>query len=190
MEEKPPIKIFDKNDKSLKMIGELLSNDSSRQIIRCLIEKEMYTNEIAKKLQLRVSLVIHHLKKLEELELLEITEKQIVKNGNKHKFYRMVPNLGISPNHSEEELKENGFFKKIFNSGVKISVVAFGCLTSWFSGLNRTIPINEQVPRPQDEELVVIPWSGPIPTSDNFFLIPIIIIGCSLFMIWFTRKRK
>jgi len=56
------IKIFASDD-NLKSLGELLSNETSRKIIKNLMENEMYTNEIATKLDIRVSLVIHHLKK-------------------------------------------------------------------------------------------------------------------------------
>ena len=53
------------SDDDLKSLGELLSNETSRTIIKNLMKNEMYTNEIATKLDMRVSLVIHHLKKLE-----------------------------------------------------------------------------------------------------------------------------
>ena len=38
------IKIFSSEDEKLKLLGELLSNKSSRDIIKLLIDKEMYTN--------------------------------------------------------------------------------------------------------------------------------------------------
>lgn len=56
------IKVFSSEDERLKVLGELLSNKSSRDIIRLLSHKEMYTNEIAKKLDMRSNLVIHYLK--------------------------------------------------------------------------------------------------------------------------------
>ncbi len=69
------IKVFQITDKSLKKLGELLANETSRNIILLLVEEELYVNQIAEKLELRVSLVIHHLQKLEELGLLDIDEK-------------------------------------------------------------------------------------------------------------------
>ena len=179
------IKAFALEDDKLKILGELLSNKSSRDIIKLLTEKEMYTNEIAKKLDLRVNLVIHHLKKLEYIGVLEITQKKIVKKGSEHRYFKMVPNLFIWSARSEEELKEKDFFKRIFNNGVKISVVTIGCLASWYSSLQGSISMDK--PSLEDG---AIPWSGPVASSDHFILIPIIITGCSLFLIWFTRKRK
>lgn len=57
------IKVFFSKDDKLKILGELLSCKSSRDIIKLLIAEECYTNEIVKKLDLRSGLVIHHLKK-------------------------------------------------------------------------------------------------------------------------------
>lgn len=119
------IKVFSSEDDKLKVLGELLSNKSSRDIIRLLTEKEMYTNEIAKKLDMRSNLVIHHLKKLEELGLLEIDNKKITKKGNDHKYYRMVPNLLVSISQTNYEIKENGFLKRIFKKRIKYFVLGF-----------------------------------------------------------------
>ena len=76
------VKIFSSEDEKLKMLGELLSNKSSRDIVKLLAYEEMYINEISKKLDMRSSLVIHHLKKLRALGLLQITNKKIVRKGN------------------------------------------------------------------------------------------------------------
>ena len=83
------IKVFGADDRSLKLLGELLGNDTSRKIIRCLIEKQMYTNELAIKLNIPISLVMHHLKKLEKVNLVDVEEKQITKRTKTHKFFKM-----------------------------------------------------------------------------------------------------
>jgi len=119
----PKIKVFASDD-NLKALGELLSNDSSRSIIYNLMTKEMYTNEIATTLDMRVSLVIHHLKKLEDLGLLEITEKKIKRKGQEHRFFQIKSNIFVVLDNTKEEIKEKGILKKIFNTAVKLSVIA------------------------------------------------------------------
>ncbi len=126
------IKVFDAEDNKLKLLGELLSNDTSRRIIKMLIQKESYTNEISKKLDIRVSLVIHHLKKLEQLGVLEINHKQIVRKGNNHRYFRMVPGLFLVPNETKEEMEKNGILKRIFREGIKFTIVPLIGITSWF----------------------------------------------------------
>ena len=83
------IKIFGSEDESLKLLGELLSNKTSRKMIKLLMDQEMYANQIAKKLDLRPNIVLHHLKKLDELKLLEITHNKIIRKGQEHKFYKI-----------------------------------------------------------------------------------------------------
>lgn len=127
------IKVFSSKDEKLKILGELLSNKSSRDIIKLLIEKEMYTNEITKKLDLRVNLVIHHLRKMESIGLLEINNKKIIRKGEEHRFFKIPPGMLIVPNESED-IKKNGFLKKIFKNGIKfVSIISVGVF-SWLSG--------------------------------------------------------
>lgn len=125
------IKVFSSDDEKLKILGELLSNKSSRDIIKLLIDKEMYTNEIAKKLELRVSLVIHHLQKMEAIGLLEINNKKIVRKGEEHRFFRISQGMLIVPNESKEVINE-GFFRGVFHSSVKFMVIG---IASIFSGV-------------------------------------------------------
>ncbi len=121
------IKLFYIDDNSLKQLGELLSNETSRSIIKALIEKEHYTNELAEKLGIQVSLVIHHLKKLEELNLVNVTKKRIVKKGVERRFFRIKSDIFITKTTKEGDSKIEGF-KKIFNDGIKF--VAIGIVSA------------------------------------------------------------
>ena len=116
------IKVFSSEDEKLKILGELLSNKSSRDIIKLLVYEEMYINEIANKLDMRVSLVIHHLKKLRALGLLQITNKKIVRKGSDHKYFKMIPNMFIILNKQNEQTKKN-HLKRIFRSTVRFSAI-------------------------------------------------------------------
>jgi len=179
------IKVFDAEDSKLKILGELLSNDTSRKIIRMLIRKECYTNEISKKLDIRVSLVIHHLKKLEELGVLEITHKQIVKKGNDHRYFRMVPGMFLAPNHTKEEIDKSGFLKKIFREGIKFASIGIAGMIVWFSDLTHTIEASHSLPFPV-----------PFGESDDFeisSLVPVlivIILGLIIERIFSARKKR
>lgn len=128
----PSVKIFASDD-NLKTLGELLSNDSSRKIISNLMTQEMYTNEISTKLDMRVSLVIHHLKKLEELNMLEITEKKIKRKGVKHRFFKINSNIFVTVNQNKAEIEEKGFLKRIFKEGIKFGSIVLASVISWFT---------------------------------------------------------
>lgn len=116
------IKVFGSDD-DLKSLGELLSNETSRKIITSLMNSKMYTNEIATKLNMRVSLVIHHLKKLEELGLLKITNKQIIRKGDKHRFFKMNYDIFVILDKTKGEIEKKGILKKIFKDGVTLTLI-------------------------------------------------------------------
>lgn len=175
------IKVFGSDDESLKLLGHLLSNETSRKIIGLLIENEMYTNQISKKLAISMSLVTHHLKKLEEIGVVTVTKKPIIRKGIEHKFYKMIPNLFVATNQTKEEMHQNGFFKKFFKDGIKFAVIAFAGFTSWISAT--TNDMFQSGSEGITESIVV-------KSPSNFVYVPIIIIGCSLFLIWFTKKYK
>ena len=167
------IKVFSSDDEKLKVLGELLSNKSSRDIIRLLIEKEMYTNEIAKKLELRPNLVIHHLQKMESIELLEIKNRKITRKGEEHRFFKIPQGMLIVPNESYE-IKENGFLKKIFKDGIKFAVIGISAfIASWIF--------------PSDAHLQGSTRVEPIiPTAS----IPYLIIIMGLLVMWIEKKKR
>lgn len=125
------IKVFGSDD-DLKELGELLSNATSRKIIAALIKQPMYTNELSTTLDIRVSLVIHHLDKLKRLGLVDITHKKLVRKGQEHKFYKINSDIFIALNNTKEEVKEEGFSKKFFRDGIKFAVIGIAALSSWF----------------------------------------------------------
>ena len=126
------IKVFGNDDESLKTLGQLLSNETSRKIIQLLTHKEMYTNQISKKLGIQMNITIFHLKKLVELGLLIVTHKQIVKKGVDHKYYKMVPNMFVTSTQPKKELHENGFLKKFFKDGIKFTSIILATIISFF----------------------------------------------------------
>ena len=182
------IKIFDAEDSKLKILGELLSNDTSRKIIRMLIRKECYTNEISKKLNIRVSLVIHHLKKLEQIGVLVIIEKPIVRKGNDHRYFRMVPGLFLAPNHTKEEIDKSGFLKKIFREGIKFTCVGIAFIGSsiisknHFKSSETNYPASFGVDIPHDAVNSLEFWIYPLMVLVVALIIERIIFG--------IKKRK
>lgn len=167
------IKVFASDD-NLKALGELLSNDSSRNIIYNLMTKEMYTNEIATKLDMRVSLVIHHLKKLEDLGLLEISEKRIKRKGIDHRFFKIRSNIFVVLDQDKKEIEEKGFLTKVFKEGVRFALLGIGAISTWF-----------YFELPQQEK-----WSGTSSPNNSFLYASIVIIIGLAIMLFFAKKRR
>lgn len=175
----PKIKVFASDD-NLKALGELLSNDSSRSIIYNLMTREMYTNEISTKLDMRVSLVIHHLKKLEDLGLLEITEKKIKRKGQEHRFFQIKSNIFVVLDNTKEEIKEKGFLRRVFRDGIKFASIVTAFFITW--GFERV--------RTNTSEFSHVIGTGKIPSTHELgnFVVPLIIVIIALVII-IIKKR-
>jgi len=144
------IKTFSIKDKSLKQLGELLANETSRSIIILLAEEELYVNQIAETLNMRVSLVIHHLQKLEGLGILDIVEKPITRKTKNHRFFRMRTNIFL-------EFLEDKKIKQVFKEGLKFASIGVAALISstiphdffsrdTWSGLNNVNEYSSELP--------------------------------------------
>lgn len=77
------------------MLGELLANDTSRRIIEIISDRELYLARITNPLHIRVSLGLHHVKKLETLEMVTVTHKKLYRWSKNHKHYKMKPEFHI-----------------------------------------------------------------------------------------------
>ena len=168
------IKVFASDD-DLKALGELLSNETSRKIISYLLATETYTNEIATKLDFRVSLVIHHLKKMEKLGFVEISEKKIIRKGEKHRFFKINSDFFITLDKNKQEIHEKGLLKKFFKDGVKFTVLGFISFLAW----------NLEKIRNNSSEFGKYSETGELPPVNEMgnLIIPLIIIIIGLVII-------
>ncbi len=115
---KDDILIFSSEDERLKFLGEILSNESSRSILSLLLEQEMTLMHIAKQTNLNPTLVIHHLKKLLQSDVVTITKTTTSKKGRPMKFYRAKPILMISSKNMRDDMQKN---KPLLNALKKIT---------------------------------------------------------------------
>jgi len=113
------------SDESLKVLGDILGNESSRNIVKALINHDMYVNEIAKKLELRPNLVVHHLHKMESIGLVDITYKRITKKGVDHRHFRIPKGLLALPGMQKED---EGRLMKRIRGGVRFVAIGIAGL--------------------------------------------------------------
>ena len=113
-------------DDRLKLLGQLLANESSRRIIVALSEKEMYVNEISTQLGISSSLVTHHLSNMKRLGLVDVVARPIRRGQKEHNFYSINKSLLIIPGKRSEEIEQNNIPGRILRDGVKYSFLALG----------------------------------------------------------------
>jgi len=144
------VEILSTEDQKIKAIGEILSSDSSREILKILFNDSLTANQIAQKTDISLPLVIYHLKKMQEAGVVKITN--IGKNTKERdmKFYT-VDKLAIVilPLKMSEPAKKS---KSLFNSFTRIHRLAtLGgvSIAAWFSSQliqkGREVSINENM---------------------------------------------
>jgi len=151
------VEILSTEDLKLKSIGEILSSDSSRAILKILFNDSLTANQISQKTEISLPLVIYHLKKMQDTGVVKITS--VGKNTKSHdmKFYT-VDKLAIVilPAMMSEPAKKS---KSLFNSFTRIHRLAtLGgvSIAAWFSsqiiqmrtddGMSATSPLPPEVP--------------------------------------------
>ena len=87
-DESEDVEIISTHDEKVKIVGEILSNDSSREILNLLNSgNEMTINEIAQKTGSSLSLVTHHIKKMQSVEVVKISKVGRSVKGHKMNYY-------------------------------------------------------------------------------------------------------
>jgi predicted ArsR family transcriptional regulator len=107
--------ILPAEDEKIKLIGTLLGNDSSRAILRMLLQGDMTANNISQKTGMLVSLVIHHLQNMQHAGLVKVSK--IVKDSSGHdmKYYSPTRLAAIifSSNASNKAKSSKSFIRSL-----------------------------------------------------------------------------
>ncbi|MCV0410394.1 winged helix-turn-helix domain-containing protein [Nitrosopumilus sp.] len=128
------VDILSTEDEKLKTIGEILSSDSSRNILKILFNESLTANQIAQRTEMSLPLVIHHLKKMQSAQVVKITN--VGKNSKSHdmKYYTIDKfAIVILPTAMTQSAKKS---KSLFNSFTRIHRLAtLGgvSIAAWFS---------------------------------------------------------
>ena len=128
------IEIISTEDEKLKTIGEILSSDSSRKILKLLFNQSLTANEIAQKTELSLPLVIHHLKKMQAVQVVKITN--VGKNSKAHdmKYYTIDKfAIVVMPSEMTASAKKSKSFFNSFNRIHRLATLGAAAVAAWFS---------------------------------------------------------
>ncbi|MBI3640704.1 MAG: winged helix-turn-helix transcriptional regulator [Thaumarchaeota archaeon] len=172
------IEILSTDDEKIKAIGELLSNDSSRGILKLLLDDTMTANQIAQKTGVSLPLAIYHLKKMQELGIVNIMAKE---NDTKYYASTKFAFVILSSKVSEKAKKS----KSLFNSLKRIyrfAAIGISGLVSWavLQNMNMQeyspamkVPSNTPTAGPALQPPAVVPAPMPVPTALPPYMTPI-----------------
>ncbi|HET6516615.1 MAG TPA: winged helix-turn-helix domain-containing protein [Nitrosopumilaceae archaeon] len=161
-EEDKPIAISDKveilstEDEKIKAIGEILSTDTSREILTVLFNQSLTANEISQKTEISLPLVIYHLKKMQESGVVKITN--VGKNTKSHdmKFYTIDKfAIVILPTPMSKPAKTSKSLFNLFTRIHRMATLGAVCVAAWFSAqflqVSKTPEVAEMAMRDSDE---------------------------------------
>jgi DNA-binding transcriptional ArsR family regulator len=134
MEINDKVEILSTDDDKIKSVGELLSSDSSRAILKLLFNDQLTANQIAQKTEISLPLVIYHLKKMQEAGMVKIS--QTGKNTKSHdmKYYTVDKfAIVILPSGATEKAKSSKSLFNSFNRIYKFSMIGGAAIAAWFS---------------------------------------------------------
>ena len=111
------VEIFSTDDQNLKMLAEVISNESSRRILSLLFKNEMTANGIATHTGISLPLVRYHLEKMQRIRLVVISK--VEKNSKAHDMnYYKSSKLGVVITHPDvtEKARQSKLLKRSFRS--------------------------------------------------------------------------
>jgi DNA-binding transcriptional ArsR family regulator len=126
------IEILSTDNEKIKLMGEILSNESSRGILELLFDNSMTSNQIAQKTDISLSVVIHHLKKMQELRIIKID--RIEKNSKEHDMKYYIASkfaVIILPSRVYEKAKSSKSLKNLLKRIYTFAAISIAALVPW-----------------------------------------------------------
>jgi DNA-binding transcriptional ArsR family regulator len=176
------IEILSTEDERIRTIGEVLTNDTEREILCKVCEGSNTALDISESLRLDLSLVARHLKKLVTIGLVKVAEVSASQKGRPVKIYapsKMV--LIIVPGTQMEELGEKTIIRSLISALPKMLALLTFVLTTItaFTLLTNLLQPGEGIPM----------WSGEPASYPGLALVVLIsaVVGGLLTLILQSR---
>lgn len=142
------IKILATDDEKIKSFGEILSNDSSREILQLLFNDELTASQIAQKSDVSLQLVKYHLNKLQDLGVVKVSKIEKNSKSQDMKIYTASKfSIVIVPPKMSEKTKESKLLVRSFRHIYKVAGLGIATGLSGLLSLsqfqNKTIRVDD-----------------------------------------------
>ena len=142
------IKILATDDKKIKSFGEVLSNDSSREILQLLFNDELTASQIAQKSDVSLQLVKYHLNKLQDLGVVKVSKIEKNSKSQDMKIYTASKfSIVIVPPKMSKKTKESKLLVHSFRHIYKVAGLGIATGLSGLFSLsqfqNKTIHVDD-----------------------------------------------
>ena len=125
--------VFSSDDLRLKLLGEIFSNNTSRDMITDLIEKEMTATQISCKLGLKINLVIYHLNKMVSLGIVSITKKTKNSKGHQVKHYKAKQAVMIFSKNVKSRAEKSKMLSDVVKRITRFSAIGIAGIGTWLA---------------------------------------------------------
>ena len=127
------VKIYSSNEKRVKFLGDVLANDTSRSIFLLLAQGELPAGRIADKTGVSLALVTHHLEKMQNAGVVQVSKvSKNIKNRDM-KYYRAVLAILIIPEESHDRARGSEALALSLRRVLRFSSIGIAGLSSWLA---------------------------------------------------------
>lgn len=127
------IEIISTEDEKIKSVGELLSSDSSRAILKLLFEDIMTANQIAQKTGISLPLVIYHLKKMQDMGIVKVSNVGKNVKAQNMKYYTTTKfAIVILPSSLSQKAKTSKSLANSFKTIYRFASIGVAGIATWF----------------------------------------------------------
>ena len=126
--------IFSYEEQKMELLGQIFGSKTSRDIITNLIEeKDMTALEISKKLNLKLNLVLYHLNKMLELQIISVSKLTKSSRGHQVKHYRAKQAVMIFSKNTKDKASKSKTLSNAIMRVTKFSAIGFAGVFTWFT---------------------------------------------------------
>ncbi len=159
------------DDEKIKQVGELLSNDASRKILKLLFKNTKTANDISKETEISLPLVMYHLKKMQEANMIRVTnvgktvDSKDVKRYTTTKFAILIVADSV-----KEKVKESKSIKRSFSGLYKFASIGIATGAAWFGSMfaqQKEVPVGAptaQFTQESTREFADVPTEEAVPS--------------------------
>jgi DNA-binding transcriptional ArsR family regulator len=127
------IEIISTEDEKIKSVGELLSSDSSRAILKLLFDDTLTANQIAQKTGISLPLVIYHLKKMQDMSIVKISSVGKNVKAQDMKYYTTTKfAIVILPSGLSQKAKTSKSLANSFKTIYRFASIGVAGVATWF----------------------------------------------------------
>jgi len=127
------IEIISTEDEKIKSVGELLSSDSSRAILKLLFEDTMTANQISQKTGISLPLVIYHLKKMQDMGVAKVSNIGKNVKAQDMKYYTTTKfAIVILPSSLSQKAKTSKSLANSFKTIYRFASIGVAGVATWF----------------------------------------------------------